>query len=368
MSELAGGPREGTTPRPRRRRRLRRWLMVAGVVLVLVLVLMVIVAVIADRRLNPPIERASVPSVTLPSPAPGDPAVAEGRILFDSDRTGSFEIFAMAADGADVVQLTDDPDQDAFWPRLSPDRKRILFYRVPAGSHNEKGEYQETSLWMMRADGGAPTLVLPQHAFGWHQQGHAEWAPDGQSLVMFAGRNSNPQIWVTDTVGRLPQQLTDEPGTNVDPVYSPDGTTIAYVGCPARICLPSDQEIYTIPAVGGQRQRLTDDGIRDHDPYYSPDGSRLAFLSQTGRGGAGRPAGVWNIRLMDAGGNRVTMLTDDGNINSKPSWSLDGMTIYFHRLVYGRGDGFQIWAVDVATGVLTEITAGERSLNEYPGT
>ncbi|MFP5256685.1 MAG: TolB family protein [Acidimicrobiia bacterium] len=291
----------------------------------------------------------------------------KGRIVFDSDRSGNFEIFSMAADGSDVVQMTNDPAHDAFWARIAPDRKTVLFYRVPAGRHNERGEYQHTELWMMKADGTDPTLVLPRHAYGWNQHGHAEWSPDGGSLVMFAGRTTNPQIWVLDRWGRNPRQLTDEPGTNVDPAFSPDGRSIVYAGCPGRICFPSDQEIYVIPTGGDERVRLTDDGIRDHDPYYSPDGEAIAFLSQTADAGADRPAGTWNIRLMEADGSGVRLLTDDEHINSKPAWSPDGRTIYFHRLVYGRGDGFQVWAVDVATGVMREITAGERSLNEYPG-
>lgn len=350
------------------RGRLVRWAVRLGIGVVLLFVGLVVAIAIADKRLNPDIDVATMPTVTMRPPTLGDPTVAEGRVVFDSDRSGSFEIFSMAPDGSDVIRLTTGPHQDAFWPRLSPDRKTILFYRVPAGTHNKQGEYQHTELWMMRADGSDATLVVPRHAYGWNQQGHAEWSPDGRSLVMFAGLNTNPQIWTTDRLGGEPTRITDEPGSNLDPAYSPDGETITYAGCPSRICLPSDQEIYTIPAAGGERTRLTDDGIRDHDPYYSPDGKRIAFLSQTGQAGGAQPAGVWNIRLMDADGGRVGLLTDDQNINSKPAWSLDGQQIFFHRLVYGRGDGFQIWAIEVSTRVLREVSQGDRSLNEYPGT
>jgi TolB protein len=348
-------------------RTLRRWLIGLAVAVTILIVGLVALLMIADRRLNPRVDAADLPTVTLPVPAAVDPAVPEGRIVFDSDRTGTFEIFSMAADGTDVVQLTDDPGTDAFWARMSPDRRTILFYRTPAGRHNERGEYEHTELWMMRADGSGATLVVPRHAYGWNLHGHAEWSPDGASLVMFAGRNTNPQIWMTDRWGRDPRQLTDEAGTNVDPSFSPDGRTIVYAGCPHRICLPSDQEIYAIPSRGGDRVRLTDDGVRDHDPYFSPDGRTIAFLSQTASDDEGHPAGTWNIRVMGVDGQGVRMLTDDEHINSKPAWSPDGREIYFHRLVYGRGDGFQVWAIDVATGAMRELTAGASSLNEYPG-
>ena len=38
------------------------------------------------------------------------------------------------------------------------------------------------------------------------------------------------------------------------------------------------------------------------------------------------------------------------------------------RAALSMHDGFQIWAVEVSTRVLREISQGERSLNEYPGT
>lgn len=347
--------------------RAGRWLVGAAVAVGVVVAGLVVLLVIADRRLNPRVDAADLPAATLPRPGAADPVLPEARIVFDSDRSENFEVFSMAADGSDVVQLTDDARYDAFWPRIAPDRKTILFYRVPAGRHNERGEYQHTELWMMRADGTDATLVLPRHAYGWNQHGHAEWSPDGGSLVMFAGRTTNPQIWVTDRWGRNAERLTDDPGTNVDPAFSPDGASIAYAGCPGRICLPSDQEIYEISAGGGERTRLTDDGIRDHDPYYSPDGDTIAFLSQTAGPADERPAGTWNIRLMARDGSRLRSLTDDEHINSKPAWSSDGRQIYFHRLVYGRGDGFQIWVIDVATGAMREVTSGAPSLNEYPG-
>jgi Tol biopolymer transport system component len=323
---------------------------------------------VADERLNPDVDPAPLPTATLAPPDPSDPRIPDGSIAFDSDRSGTFEIYTMTAGGTEVHALTDDAGSDAFWPRISPDRTRILFYRVPAGVHNTRGEYQETELWVMRADGSGETLLLPRHAHGWHQHGHAEWSPDGTSLVMFAGRTTNPQILVTDADGRNPRAVTDEPGTNVDPAWSPDGATIVYAGCPQRVCLPADQEIYTVPAGGGPRTRLTDDGVRDHDPYYSPDGRSIAFLSQTARADDAHPAGVWNIRLMATDGSKLRRLTDDEHINSKPAWSADGTTIYFHRLVYGRGDGFQVWAVDVSDGDLREVTRGHPGINEYPGT
>lgn len=289
------------------------------------------------------------------------------RIVFDSNRGGNYEIYAMADDGTDVVQLTRDDAYDAFWARPSPDGTRVLFYRVPAGRHNMPGEYRETTLWVMEPDGTRATEIVERGAFGWEQQGHAEWSPDGAALTMFAGSQLNPQIWVTDADGRDPRQVTRDPGTNVDPAWSPDGSKIAYVACPEAVCLPTDQEVYTVPAAGGKRTRLTADSLRDHDPYYSPDGREIAFLTQTAAPGGGRSAGSWNLRIVGVDGGAVRMLTDDSDVNSRPAWSPDGTTIFFHRLDYDANEGFQIWALDVASGRRTQLTSSRDGTNEFPG-
>ncbi len=60
------------------------------------------------------------------------PKVPKGNLVYDSNRTGTYEIFTMPADGSTSTQLTDDPAWDSWWAKLSPDRTTILFYRTPA--------------------------------------------------------------------------------------------------------------------------------------------------------------------------------------------------------------------------------------------
>ena len=143
--------------------------------------------------------------------------------------------------------------------------------------------------------------------------------------------------------------MTDRKGTNVDPSWSPDGRTIVFVGCPGSFCTPSSHEIYTIPATGGAATRLTHDGTQDNDPYFSHGGTELAWLSKVS--GGLLDVGVWDIRTMPVVAVRrcrssaapalePKRLINDDNINSKPSWSLDDKTIYFHRAVARREERF----------------------------
>ena len=331
---------------------------VLGVCVSLVLLLIVVVFIKAATEHRKPVP---LPPATLP---PASHPVGLDRLLFDSNRSGNYEIYAMRTNGSAEKQLTDDTRYDSWWPRLSPDRKRVLFYRTPAGTYDHG--YDKTSLWMMSANGGHVTELLPSGAYGWIVQGHAEWAPDGQQLAMFGGARISPQIYVTDVLGHHPVRITHRGGTNIDPSWSPDGKTIAFVGCPGRICYASRYEIYQVPASGGDTVRLTHDGIRDNDPYYSPDGTQIAWLSETSSAGL---AGTWNIRAARADGSGVHLVTNDHDINSRPQWSPDGKLIYFHRLVYGDPrPHFGIWVIRPDGTGLRDLTAGQPGAASYPST
>lgn len=299
-----------------------------------------------------------------PSVLPSGPALPITRLAFDSDRSGTFELYTMELDGTGVTRLTHDAAYDSWSPRLSPDRRSILFYRTPAGVHDR--DAAQASLWVVAADGTGPVQLRPAGTDGWVLQGHAEWSPDARSLVMFGGSRINPQIQLTDALGRNPKAITSRPGTNLDPVFSPDGTSIAFVGCPRAICTEPDYEIYLMPATGGEARRVTDDGLRDHDPMWSPDGRRLAWLTQVTPG----MPGAWDVRIAAASGRAVDgaaarRLVGDAGVTSRPQFTADGTQIVVHRIPPG-GSRFGIYRMPVTGGPLVEITAGQPGNNEYP--
>jgi Tol biopolymer transport system component len=293
------------------------------------------------------------------TPVPGA-ALPADVMAFDNDRTGNYEVFTMRLDGSSARQLTSDPTLDSWWPRLSPDRLRILFYRTPKGMHDR--DFTLTRLWMMNADGSDARELRPKGADGWEQQGHAEWSPNGSQLVMFGGLRTNPQIFVTRADGTAARQVTTRGGTNIDPSWSRDGSSLIFVGCPNAICFEKDYEIYVVAAAGGEARRLTTNDKRDHDPYMSPDGTRIAWLEQTDTAG---PAGAWNIWIMNADGTGQRAVTDDRQINSKPEWSRDGAAIFFHRFEAG-GDRWRLFSIRPDGSGLAELVKGLPGNSEFP--
>ncbi len=323
---------------------------------------------------------ALVATLLVPVPTVGATTVlGSDVVLFDSNRTGNYEIYRMQDDGSGIAQLTTDPTYDSWWPKISPDRTRIMFARTPAGVHDR--DYTQVSTWVMNADGTGLTEILPLGAYGWGIQGHPEWSPDGTEITTMCGPDTNSQICITDADGSDPRTVTSKEhstqidpfendgrrgGMNLDPSWSPDGEHLLFVGCAVFTCWNSLYDLYRIRVDGTDEERLTLSGFRDHDPYYSPDGSQIAWIRESGH-----PL-KWGIFVMDADGSNQRALIDDGSINSKPGWGLDSNTIWFHRWALGT-TLFNVWRIDVDGTGLTEVIEPERNLgifgeydNEFP--
>lgn len=321
---------------------------------------------------------APAPSPTpVPAPAPAlgaGPVLGSDRLVFDSTRVSSNqEIFVMKTDGSEVQRLTQDTAYVNWWPRISPDRRKILFHRAPAGFHEK---YDRASLWAMNTDGTALTQLRAQGEDGWAMQGHAEWSPDGTRIALFGSAtvNGSPslEIYVTDVNGKNPVQFTARGGVNTDVAWSPNSQQLLFNGCPVPSpCVAANYEIYIMNAqVGATPVRLTTDALADYDPYFSPDGTRIAWLVNVDPTAnlhptLGIPYGRWAIRIATIG-QTPTYLIDDGNVNSKPSWSLDGQHIYFHRGVT-PDFRFRLFRINTSGAPnLTELNPGSLGSSEYP--
>lgn len=301
--------------------------------------------------------------------------LATNKVVFDSDRNGvTHEIYVMDANGANVVRLTNDATYQNWWPRISPDRRKILFYRAPLANPES---YQHASLWVMNADGTGVTQLRAQGESGWTAQGHAEWSPDGSKIAMFGSAGSALEIFVTNACGKNPVQYTNRGGVNTDVSWSPDGQQLLFNGCAsAAACQPANYEIYLMAATPmAPATRITIDSRADYDAYFSPNGGTIAWLINVDPTanvipGTTTPLGRWGIGLVDYNTSTGALsnpryLIEDGNINSKPAWSLDGQTIFFHRMV-PPDYRFRVFSISPNGTGLTELTPGATGNSEHP--
>jgi len=131
------------------------------------------------------------------------------RILFTSERDGNPELYTMAADGSDVRRLTTNPGRDRY-ARYSPDGSRIAF----ASDRDGTGELE---IYVMSADGSSPRRLTENDV----ADGEVWWSPDGTRLVVRSDRSGSSDLWILDVETGDATRLTDDPGYDAEPTWSP---------------------------------------------------------------------------------------------------------------------------------------------------
>src|SRR6267378_4064228 len=81
-------------------------------------------------------------------------------------------------------------------------------------------------------------------------------------------------LWIVDLTGGEARRLTSDIGVEIDPIFSPDGTLIAFTGE-----YDGNEDVYVIPAAGGLPKRLTSHPSSDQVVGWTRDGQRILFRS-----------------------------------------------------------------------------------------
>ena len=142
--------------------------------------------------------------------------------------------------------------------------------------------------------------------------------------------------------------LTPIPGFS-DPALSPDKSEIAFV---------SGGDIWTVPARGGEARLLVSHPATESRPLYSPDGTKLAFVStRTGNG---------DIYVLTFATGQLKRITFSDAAESLDAWSRDGKWLYFSSSANDIGRSEDIFRVSANGGTPLEVTR-DRFINEYYG-
>ncbi len=176
-------------------------------------------------------------------------------------------------------------------------------------------------------------------------------SPDGKLIAYSTYRGGNLDVYLRQLSGQQTVRLTQDPAPDWFPCFSPDGLKVVF---------RSERNgggLYVVETLGGAEKKIAD---RGRLPVFSPDGSTIAYLVASA---LSRRAGLF---LVSSGGGVARPLQPDfivppvGTSYSWPLWSADGKEILFDGYRSGERGSRDWYLAPVAGGPIVRIKAPAR--------
>jgi tricorn protease len=197
-----------------------------------------------------------------------------------------------------------------------------LLLRTPTMNRTEVVFSYAGDLWSVPREGGDARRLTtsPGREIG------PIFSPDGTMIAFTGEYDGNVDVYVMPANGGVPQRLTYHPGPDVAVAWTPDGKNILF-SSPRESANDGDR-FYTVPVEGGFPTAVPLPMAEEGS--YSPDGSRLAYVPvfhwqeawKRYRGGQTKP--IWLVNLADS---TVEAIPRDNSNDFNPMWV--GDSIYF---------------------------------------
>src|SRR5215203_1353070 len=157
--------------------------------------------------------------------------------------------------------------------------------RLQYKSRTSFSDDRRTHVWVVDVDRPVPQQLTSglfyDHAVG--------FSPRGDEILFLSNRepdpdsNNNSDIFAVDLGGQT-RQITQTRGCEYDPVWSPDGRSIAYTATKRDVTtidsVAEDTHLWVIPAAGGAGKELaTEQDRRVRDPQWAPDGRSIMYIA-----------------------------------------------------------------------------------------
>jgi dipeptidyl aminopeptidase/acylaminoacyl peptidase len=277
------------------------------------------------------------------------------RLAFISTRDGAAQVYVADAGGGDVRKVTDLAMGVVPPLVVSPDGTRVAFVsdvypecQDEACNRRRKEEIEKNPVKVRRL-----TRLLYRH---WD-----EWRENVRHHVMVADVESRQVVDVT------PGDFDAPPGQAEDDAiaFSPDSRELAFVSNREgndREAWTTNNDVWIVAASGGTPRKLTPGAGADVQPVFSPDGSTV-FVRAQRRGGF--ESDRWYLDAYDrkTGTKRTVFESPDLSIGTY-ALSKDGSAIWFIAADQGRE---HLFVVPAAGGTPKRIAEGGAVASVSPG-
>ena len=199
-----------------------------------------------------------------------------------------------------VVMQSKDPIMSPAW---SPDSRRLAYVSF---------ENDRSSVWVQTLRTGNRIQVSNKPGIN----GAPSFSPDGRQLVMtLGGIDGNLDIHVLDLSTRQTRRLTTHRAIDTEGSWSADGRYIYFTSDRS-----GGPQVYRVPAAGGTPERVTFEGGYNARPRLSPDGKRLAMVHLD--------RGNYRIAVMDIKSKEV-LVVSAGQQDESPSFAPNSDTLIY---------------------------------------
>jgi tricorn protease len=184
------------------------------------------------------------------------------------------DLFTAPTDEGDLRQLTEGASRDRDL-NYSPDGKSIAFISDQSGREE---------IHVIAADGAGPAKKVTDLD---DLKTAIVWSPDSKTIAFVT---SDRKLFRIGGDGKDLKELASSIyGSIGSPAWSPDGKLIAY----SKTDVSRSTDVYLIPSNGGEEKKITFDPGSEMNPHFSADGTKVYFVRREGGDGApaeGRPS------------------------------------------------------------------------------
>jgi Tol biopolymer transport system component len=185
--------------------------------------------------------------------SPDGSRIAFQRTIIPEEGKGSADIWLIDPETQAETPLTATPDVWDSTPTFTVDGDAVIF------ESNRSGSFE---LYRQPLDGGEAVRLTQREG----NEGEAKESPDGRQIAFVSDQDGDFDVYLMDAGGGNIRALTNAEGNDRCPQFSPDGKRIAFSSE-----RDGNPEIYVMNADGTDQRRLTETAEREEVADWVPD-------------------------------------------------------------------------------------------------